>query len=88
LQGHVVYNFRLGMWAALDATYYTGGSTSVNGVLKNDLQQNLRWGGTLALPIDRRHSVKVFFTSGVFTRTGTDFTTVGMGWQYRWGAGM
>jgi hypothetical protein len=88
LQGHVVYNFRPGMWAALDATYYTGGRTTVNGVLKNDLQQNLRWGGTLALPIDRRHSVKVFFTSGVFTRTGTDFTTVGAGWQYRWGAGM
>jgi hypothetical protein len=88
LQGHVVYNFRLGMWAALDATYYSGGRTTVNGVLKNDLQQNLRWGGTFALPIDRRHSVKVFFTSGVFTRTGTDFTTVGAGWQYRWGAGM
>ena len=88
LQGHVVYNFRPGMWAALDATYYTGGRTTVNGVLKNDLQQNLRWGGTLALPVDRKHSVKVFFTSGVFTRTGTDFTTVGAAWQYRWGAGM
>ena len=88
LQGHVIYNFREGMWAAVDATYYTGGRTTVNGVLKNDLQQNARWGGTFALPIDRRHSVKVFFTSGVVTRTGTDFTTVGAAWQYRWGAGM
>jgi hypothetical protein len=88
LQGHVVYNFRPGMWAALDTTYYKGGRTTVNGVINNDLQENWRWGGTLALPVDRRNSVKVFFASGVFTRTGTDFTTVGATLQYRWGAGM
>jgi hypothetical protein len=88
LQGHVVYTFSPGTWAALDATYYSGGRTTVNGEIKNDLQQNLRWGGTFALPVDRRNSVKVSFTTGAFTRTGTDFTTVGAAWQYRWGAGM
>jgi hypothetical protein len=88
LQGHAVYNLSAGAWAALDATYYIGGRTTVNGVLKNDLQQNLRWGATLALPVDRRNSVKLYFSSGVFTRVGSDFTTVGMAWQYRWGAGL
>ena len=29
------------------------GRTTVNGVIKDDLQQNLRWGGTLALPVTR-----------------------------------
>ena len=77
MQGHVVYNVRTGMWASLDATYYSGGRTTVNGVIKNDLQHNLRWGGTLALPVDANNAVKIFFTSGVLTRTGTDFTTIG-----------
>jgi hypothetical protein len=43
VQGHAIYTFRSGMWAALDATYYSGGRTTVNGVLNEDLQQNSRW---------------------------------------------
>jgi hypothetical protein len=30
-QGHLIYNFPAGIWAALNATYYTGGRTSVDG---------------------------------------------------------
>ena len=45
LQGHVIYGFRSGIWASLDATYFTGGRTTVNGVLNSDLQQNWRVGG-------------------------------------------
>src|SRR5437899_5672723 len=48
LQGHVIYSFRSGIWASLDATYFAGGRTTVNGALNSDLQQNWRVGGTLA----------------------------------------
>ena len=45
LQGHLIYGFRSGIWASVDATYFVGGRTTVNGVLNSDLQQNWRVGG-------------------------------------------
>jgi hypothetical protein len=80
LQGHLVYAFQYGIWAALDGTYYRGGRTTVDGVRGDDLQENSRVGVTLALPINRHHSVKLHGGTGVLTRTGSNFNTVGMAW--------
>ncbi len=88
LQGHAIYNFNPRLWMALDGTYYTGGRTTLNGNLDNDLVRNSRWGGTLAYSLDRQNSIKAYVSSGVAARTGTDFKIVGVGWQYRWGAGL
>ena len=87
-QAHLIYSFNPGLWAALNATYYAGGRTSVDGALNNDLQQNWRWGGTLSKSVDPRNSVKLYFSSGATARTGTNFQTVGIGWQHLWGAGV
>ncbi len=87
VQGHLVYGFSSGIWAALTSAHLTGGRTTVDGVRSNDLQKSSRWGLTVALPIDRHNSVKLFTNSGVYTRTGTDFDTFGIVWQYRWGEG-
>jgi hypothetical protein len=88
VQGHAIYNFTRKMWAALDATYYTGGRTSLNGSLDNDLQTNSRWGGTYAYSLARQNSIKLYFSSGLAARTGSEFRIYGIGWQYRWGAGL
>jgi hypothetical protein len=88
LQGHLVYAFKYGIWAALDGTYYRGGRTTTDGVKSDDLQKNSRVGVTVALPIARHQSVKLYGGTGVFTRTGSNFNTVGMAWQYRWGGGL
>ena len=88
LQAHVTYNFNPRLWGALDWTYYAGGRTAVNGTEKEDLQSNSRWGATLAQSLDVHNSIKLYFNSGVYARTGTNFTTVGVAWQYRWGAGL
>ena len=85
LQGHLVYSFPHDIWAALGVTYYEGGRTTIEGISSDDLQQNWRGGFTLALPIDRKHSIKLYGNSGVSTRTGTDYDTLGLAWQYRWG---
>lgn len=87
-QGHVIYGFRSGIWTSLDATYFAGGRTSLNGVLNSDLQQNWRLGGTLALPVNRENSIKFYASSGVSSRTGNDYDLIGVAWQYRWGAGL
>lgn len=86
-QGHIIYSFPRNIWAAVSATYYTGGRTTIDGVTKNDLQQNWRTGFTVALPINRNNSLKIFGNSGVSTRTGTDYDSLGIAWQYRWGGG-
>ena len=88
MQGHVIYGSRSGIWGSLDATYFTGGRTTVNGVRKDDLQQNWRLGGTLAFPVDVRNSVKLYGSSGVSARTGNNYDLIGIAWQYRWGAGL
>jgi hypothetical protein len=88
LQGHLVYSFGYGIWGALDSTYYIGGSTTVNGVANDDRQENWRLGGTLSFPISRQHSIKLYGSTGVSTRTGSDFDALGILLQYRWGEGM
>jgi len=86
-QFHVIYSFPKNIWVAVSATYYTGGRTTVDGVLNSDLQQNWRTGVTLALPVNRNHSLKLYGSNGVSTRTGTDYEILGIAWQYRWGKG-
>ena len=87
-QGHVIYSFKNKAWVSLSATYFTGGETTVNGISGRDLLNNWRTGFTLSLPINRHHSIKVFGDSGVSTRTGTDYDSLGIAWQYRWGGGL
>ncbi len=87
-EGHVIYSFPSGIWGSLDATYFTGGRTTVNGTLNNDLQQNWRLGGTLAFPVDVHNSIKLYASSGVSARTGNNFDLIGIAWQVRWGGGL
>jgi hypothetical protein len=84
LQGHIIYSTRIGIWAAFDGNYYWGGKTTLDGVVGNDLQRNSRMGLTLALPINIHHSLKLNYSTGVSTRTGSDFDLVAIAWQYRW----
>ncbi|HZW73162.1 MAG TPA: transporter, partial [Caldimonas sp.] len=86
-QAHAIYYFDPGFWGAVDATYYAGGRTSVDGTLNDDLQQNSRWGLTLGKSLDTRDSIKLSFSSGVVARTGSNFRTGGIAWQRLWGAG-
>ncbi|WP_256658900.1 transporter [Pseudomonas sp. Leaf58] len=87
-QVHFIYAFDNGVWASLDGTYFAGGSTSVDGLGNHDFQENTRYGGTLTLPLNRRHSIKLFASEGAHTRTGSDYDVAGIVWQYRYGGGI
>ena len=87
-QAHLIYEFPGGTWAAVNATYYAGGRTTLDGAKQNDELANTRLGITLALPVDRHNSVKLYASKGVSVRFGEDFSIVGAAWQYRWGAGL
>lgn len=87
-QLHLTYSFGRGVWAALSGTYDYGGDTTVNNQDRNDRQGNSRVGATLALPVNARHSIKLYASSGISTRIGTDYDLLGAVWQYRWGSGL
>jgi hypothetical protein len=83
----LIYNFDSGTWISLDGSYFKGLRTTVNRDKGDNEQENVRVGFTLGLPIDRHNSIKLNASTGVYTRTGSEFSTVGIAWQYRWGAG-
>lgn len=87
VQGHILYTFPSGIWMALDGVYFAGGRTALNGVKSDNQQENTRAGLTLALPIDPHNSLKLSASTGISTRTGSEFSAVGIAWQYRWGDG-
>jgi hypothetical protein len=78
VQGHMSYDLGAGIWVAVDGTYYTGGRTTVDGVEGNDLQKNSRLGVTVALPVNRHTSIKLSGSTGVSTRTGSNFNAGGV----------
>jgi hypothetical protein len=87
-QVHVTYSLGRGVWAALSGTYDYGGRTTIDGLRNDDLEKNSRVGGTLALPINRNNSIKLYASSGLHTTAGSDSNLVGFVWQHRWGNGL
>jgi len=87
-QVHATYNLSRGVWAAVSWTYDYGGRTTIDGVQGDDLESNSRVGATLALPVNRKSSIKLFASTGVHTSIGSDFNLLGIVLQYRWGGGL
>lgn len=87
-QVHATYNLDHGLWVALSGTHDYGGRTTIDGIRSNERADNSRVGATLALPVNRNNSIKLYASSGVSSRTGSDFDLIGALWQYRWGPGL
>jgi hypothetical protein len=84
LQGHVSYTFKPRLWLAVDSTWYSGGSARVEGGEPVGSVSNSRLGATLSIPAGRAQSFKLSYSAGVAVRTGTDFRTLALGWQWLW----
>jgi hypothetical protein len=84
VQGHVSYTIRRQMWFAVDATWYQGGAGYVNNSSPSASQNNTRLGATLSLPLSKRQSLKVSYSAGATARTGSNFDSIGVAWQFRW----
>lgn len=84
LQGHLSYTFAPRLWLGASGTWYTGGTTSVDGVSDRNRQGNSRAGLTLAIPVGSQNSVKLAWSTGVTARFGGDLTTYALTWQYLW----
>jgi len=82
LQGHTSYTFRPRLWAAIDATWYQGGGASLDGDAPSGTMNNSRLGATVSFPMGRQQSLKFAYSSGVAVRTGTNFRTLSVGYQW------
>jgi hypothetical protein len=87
-QIHATYSLGRGIWAALSGTYDYGGRTETDGVEGDEINENSRFGATVAFPVNRNNSIKLFASTGIRTSIGTDFDLAGILWQYRWGKGL
>ena len=83
-QAHAGYNFRPGLWLAADATYYTGGETSIDGAAKHGTLATSRYGLTLSVPIGAGFSAKLAWSTWLRARNGGTFQTIGVALQFRW----
>ena len=83
VQGHVVYGLSPGHWISLNANFFRGGETTRDGRKADDRQENSRWGLTYSVRINRHHSIKLNYSTGVVTRAGNDFDSYGLVWLYR-----
>jgi hypothetical protein len=84
LEFHLGYYLRPRMWVSFDSNFWSGGSTTIEGVPNRDAARNSRIGGTAAIPITRHHSLKFTASRGAIVRVGGNFTTLTAGWQYSW----
>jgi hypothetical protein len=84
-QANLSYDVGRGVWVALTTTYFRGGRTTLNGNESDAELGNARAGALVAFPVTQQHSIKLNVSRGLYTRFGTDFLTLGIAWQYRWG---
>jgi len=83
-EAHFTYYAKPRLWASLDANYWIGGRSTINGQLKADEQRNSRVGLTVAIPISRNQSIKLSYATGAYVTIGGNYRTLSAAWQYAW----
>jgi hypothetical protein len=83
-QAHITYSFGRGLWTAVDVAYDFGGRKTIDGVREDETLSNWRYGGTLAIPVNRSNSIKLTGSTGTAKRGATSYDLLGAAWQVRW----
>ena len=84
-EGHLSYDFKPRLWLSLDANFWFGGRTSLNGVPNTvTVQRNSRVGATGSVPLTTHQSVKLSYSNGAYIKYGGNYQNVSIGWQYSW----
>jgi len=83
-QLHMLYKFSIATWFGIGVNHYWGGEYFNDGIGTDEVLGNTRLGATLAMPINKHQSIKLYGNTGINTRYGTDFDSIGISWQYAW----
>ena len=82
---HLSYDVRPRLWISLDANFWAGGETSVNGVSNTaSYQRSSRVGITASIPLTAHHSIRISYSDGAYVRNGGNYRSIFASWQYGW----
>jgi hypothetical protein len=84
LKIHVIKTLPKGFWLTIDTGYGFGGRSSLNGEPRDVRFSTFRFGITLAIPIGKKHSLKLAGYIGRSLEQGPDFNGFITAYQYRW----
>lgn len=87
VQGNISYSIGPLCWLAINGSFFSGGRSTVDGSRNQDELQGGRIGATLALPLNRHASVKIYAMRGLNAELERDLDIVGIALQYRFGGG-
>jgi hypothetical protein len=85
MQVHVQYAFGPRLLVSANASYYSGGRTTVNDEANVDLQRNSRVGVKVIRPLAPGRVLRAAVSRGAVTTIGADFTSVAVSFQQEWG---
>jgi hypothetical protein len=80
-QTHLSYTLPRRGWLAVNATWFAGGQTRIDGAVSPDEQRNSRLGAVYSFPVSPRQSIKIVYSTGASTRRGSAFNTFNVTWQ-------
>ena len=84
-EAHLSYDVRPRLWISLDANFWSGGETSLDGVANRaTYQRSSRLGITASIPLTVHHSIKISYNDGAYIREGGNYRTISVSWQYGW----
>jgi len=84
LQAHTVYTTPRGRWVSLGAAYDWGGRSTIEGVVKDDYREDLIYGISAGLALNRQLSVQIAYVANrAQSRVGSDTNNLALGFSLR-----
>jgi hypothetical protein len=84
-QGHVIYDFKPGLWASISTGYGFGGRISIDELKTAFEVDNWVWAASLGAPIGKAQSLKLTWLSGrTQNLVGRDSDNLLLSWSIRW----
>ncbi len=84
-KAHFIRSLRSGWWLSLGVGYGVGGRSVIEGIERDNHISSFRFGGTVAAPLGKGHTLKLVLNSGVRLERGPDFDAIALTYQYLWG---
>jgi len=83
-EAHLVHLLSGGSWFSFDLNFYRGGQTRRAGDLKDNRQENSRYGASYAFPVAKQHVIKAAISDSWRINEGGDYWTFALAYSYVW----
>jgi len=86
VQGHLIYEFKPGLWTSLSAAYGAGGQTKIDGVKSGDRVGKRLLAASFGLPLNSKQGMVLTYLRGDTDKdTGSDDNTYLLAYSIMWG---